>query len=317
VKKPATTTDSSPNPVSSLSAETQGLLVGFLDYIQAECGLSLNTRKAYRRDLVGFLGALGAPIASDLDRLTPRDIENHLRRRHAEGCAVATLARELAAIRMFCRYLVGRQVCRRDASEAILTPKTWHRLPAVITPEQARLLLAAPQPEVDRFWMRDRAMLAILYASGLRASEVTGLKVEDLNTHLGVLRVLGKGNKERIVPIAETAIYAVTQYLAHERPALLKNGPAAELLLSRSGRPLSRRDVHNVVRRYARRAGLPAAIHPHTLRHGFATALLQNGADLRSVQTMLGHADIATTQVYTHVDPNRLRAIHKKFHPRG
>ncbi|MFW6146394.1 MAG: tyrosine recombinase [Planctomycetota bacterium] len=316
MKKPARTTDAA-TPGASLPAETRGLLVGFLDYLQAECGLSLNTRKAYRRDLTGFLGGLGAPIASTLDRLTAGDIENHLRRRQAEGCAVATLARELAAIRMFCRYLVGRQVCRRDASEAILTPKTWHRLPAVIAPDQARRLLAAPQPEVDRFWQRDRAMLAILYASGLRASEAVGLKVDDLNVHLGVLRVLGKGNKERIVPIAETAVYAVTQYLAHERSGLLKHGPAAELLLSRSGRPLSRRDVHTIVRRYVRRAGLPASIHPHTLRHGFATALLQNGADLRSVQTMLGHADIATTQIYTHVDPNRLRAIHKKFHPRG
>ncbi|NLF31282.1 MAG: tyrosine recombinase [Planctomycetes bacterium] len=300
-----------------MPAETQALLVGFLDYLQAECGLSLNTRRAYRHDLEGFLGFLSAPIASTLDRLTPRDIENHLRRRQAEGCAVATLARELAAIRMFCRYLVLQQVCRRDASESILTPRTWHRLPAVISPDQARRLLAAPQPRVDRFWMRDRAMLAILYASGLRASEVIALKVEDLNAHLGVLRVLGKGNKERIVPIAEPAVYAAAQYLAHERPGLLKRGPAAELLLSRSGRPLSRRDVHTLVRRYARRAGLPAGIHPHTLRHGFATALLQNGADLRSVQTMLGHADIATTQIYTHIDPNRLRAIHKRFHPRG
>ncbi len=314
-KKPARTPESEPS--ASLPAETQALLVGFLDYLQAECGLSLNTRKAYRHDLTGFLGALSSPIASNLDRLTVRDIEHHLRRRQAAGCAVATLARELAAIRMFCRYLVGQQVCRRDVSEAILMPKTWHRLPAVISPDQARRLLAAPQPEVDRFWMRDRAMLAILYASGLRATEVVTLKVEDLNVHLGVLRVLGKGNRERIVPIAEVAIYAVTQYLAHERPGLLKNGPAAELLLSRSGRPLSRRDVHTTVRRYARRAGLPSSIHPHTLRHGFATALLQNGADLRSVQTLLGHADIATTQIYTHVDPNRLRAIHKKFHPRG
>ncbi len=306
-----------PSIPNSLPAESQTILLGFLDYLQAECGLSPNTRKAYRRDLIAFVGSLASPTPEALSALSVADIENFLRLRKARGLAVSTIARELAAVRMFCRYLVLQNICSRDASEAILSPKTWNRLPTVLAPERVDLLLAAPNPDLDTFWLRDRALLTLLYAAGLRATEATTLTVDGVNFRMGVLRVLGKGSKERIIPIAAAALDVVRPYLNTQRPALLGDRRGSQLLLSRNGRPLSRGDVYRIVRKYAARAGVGRRVSPHTLRHSFATALLHGGADLRSVQEMLGHADIATTQVYTHVDPSRLRAIHKRFHPRG
>jgi len=303
---------------SSPPGETGAILPGFLDYLQAECGLALNTRKAYRRDLTAFLASLARPTAARLDRLTTADVADFLRYSKARGHSVATVARELAAIRMFCRHLVLQGICPRDVCDVIVTPKKWNRLPEVLSERDAEALLAAPDPGQDRHWLRDRALLAVLYAAGIRASEAAGLKVSDVNFSLGVIRVLGKGGRERIVPVAERALYAVRQYLDHQRGELLAGkADRPELLLSRNGRRLARQDVFRIVRQYVRRATPGRQAGPHTLRHTFATALLSHGADLRSVQEMLGHADIATTQVYTHVDAARLRAIHKKFHPRG
>ncbi len=302
-----------PTADSSLPAEAACLVSAFLDYLQAECGLSLNTRKAYRRDLRAFLASLARPTAANLDRLVAKDIENFLRYSKALGHSVATIARELAAVRMFCRFLVLQRVCRRDVSESIITPKKWNRLPATLDDANVRRLLHAPDSATDRYWLRDRAMLAMLYATGMRAAEIAGLKLSDINFNLGVIRVLGKGNKERIVPAAESALDTVRQYVQTDRAA---DGPP-ELLRSRSDKPLLREDIFRIVRKYVRRAAIDGSVSPHTLRHCFATTLLAHGADLRSVQEMLGHADIATTQVYTHVDAARLRAIHKKFHPRG
>jgi len=305
------------NKTTSLPADTLSVLVGFLDYLQAECGLSVNTRKAYRRDLTVFLHGLSKTVATHLDRLAAADIEQFLRQRKALGRSVATVARELAAIRMFCRYLVIQGFCRRDVSESILSPKKWNRLPTVAPTEQVEQMLRAPAAEQDTFWLRDRAILAILFAAGLRAAEVASLKLADVNFQVGILRVVGKGNRERIVPIAEQALYVVRQYIDHQRSDLVAAADRPELLLSRNGKPLSRADIYRIVRKYARRAGVKGSVSPHTLRHCFATALLQHGADLRSVQEMLGHADISTTQIYTHLDPARLRAVHKRFHPRG
>jgi len=300
-----------------LPDEAREVLVAFLDYLQAECGLSANTRKAYRRDLTAFLSNLAAPTVRHLDRLIGRDVEGFMRHSKALGHSVATVARELAAIRMFCRFLVLQRICRRDVTEAILTPAKWSRLPGLLSEAQMAELLRAPDPAEDTFCLRDRALLALLYATGLRASEAAGLQLEQINFNLGIVRVLGKGNKERIVPVAESALCAVQQYIDHQRGS--QTGPAGRghLLLSRSGRPLAREDIYRIVRKYVRRSAPGERAGPHALRHAFATALLAHGADLRSVQEMLGHADIATTQVYTHVDATRLRAIHKKFHPRG
>lgn len=304
--------------IASLPTDTARTLGAFLDYLQAECGLSLNTRCAYRRDLAAFLEHLARPTAEHLNRLTADDIESFLRYSKSSGHSVATVARQLASIRMFCRFLVIHHVARRDVSQVILAPKKWNRLPDVLRPADMAVLLTCPAAGTDSLWMRDRALLTLLYATGIRASEAVGLKSQDVRASLGIIRVLGKGNRERVVPIAERALYALDQYSRHERPGLVPAGQdPPQLLLSRRGRPLSRVDVFRIVRKYVLRAAVTTRVSPHTFRHSFATALLSNGADLRSVQEMLGHVDIATTQIYTHVDGARLRAIHKKFHPRG
>ena len=303
-------------PASSLPPDRRGHLRGFLDYLQVECGLSTNTRRAYRRDLCRFLGGLDPPVG-ELGKLTTRHVEHFLRACRDEGLSVASIARGLAAVRMFCRYLVLHRVLRRDVSAVVDSPKKWHRLPTVLDDARVGQLLAAPDDGQDVHAIRDRAILTLLYATGIRASELTGLKLQDVNFRLGVARVLGKGSKERIVPIAEAALAAVRDYIDGPRAAGARETAVAPLFLSRTGRALGRADVFRIVCKYVRRAALRGQISPHTLRHAFATQLLAHGADLRAVQEMLGHADISSTQIYTHLDAARLKAIHKKFHPRG
>ena len=297
--------------------EAASHLVGFLDYLQAECGLSSNTRKAYRRDLRQFLAYLAKSRIEKLSSLKPRHIEGFLRASKQRGLAASSVARALAAVRTFCRYLVIERVLLHDAAASIDSPKQWHRLPPLMDDESVRRLLASPDPAQDTHAMRDSAMLTLLYASGIRASELVGLKLNDANFNLGVLRVLGKGSKERIVPVASEAMEAIRLYIEQYRPVLQASASVQTLFLSRTGRPLMREDVFRIVRKYVRRAAIRGNVTPHTLRHCFATHLLSHGADLRSVQEMLGHADIATTQIYTHVDAARLKAIHKKYHPRA
>jgi integrase/recombinase XerD len=306
-----------PKPSAALPPEAASHLHGFLDYLQAECGLATNTRKAYGADLLKFFTHLGRGRAADLSSLTVRDIESSLRRLKDEGLAVSSASRALAAVRTFCRYLALMRVIDRDVSASLDAPKKWHRLPTVLDEESVNMLLSAPDPAQDAYWQRDRAMLHLLYATGMRASELVGLKPGDVNHRLGVVRVLGKGAKERIVPAAESALETVREYMDGDRPASANGEDKTALFLSRTGRPLGREDVFRIVRKYVRRAALRGNVTPHTLRHCFATQLLSHGADLRSVQEMLGHADISTTQVYTHVDAARLKAIHKRFHPRG
>lgn len=301
----------------SLPADAANHLAGFLDYLQAECGLSVNTRKAYSRDLHKFFAYLSGAGLNDLARLSPRHIESFLRSIRSAGLAVASVARALAAVKTFCRYLVILRVLGSDITAIIDSPKQWHRLPTVLDDAAIKQLLDAPDAWQDLHAPRDRALLTLLYATGMRASELTGLDVTDVNFNVGILRVLGKGDRERIVPVAETALSAVREYLRVHRPILAGESPERALFLSRTARRLSREDVYRLVKKYVRRAAVRGNVSPHTFRHSFATQLLSHGADLRSVQEMLGHVDIATTQVYTHVDAARLRAIHKKFHPRG
>ena len=291
-------------------------LAGFLDYLQVECGLAVNTRKAYRRDLRRLLAHLDEAGLNELGEMAPRHIESFLRSLRGEDLADASIARCLAAVRMFCRYLVLHRVLAKDVSAGIATSKKWHRLPTVLPDESVRRLLDEPNPAEDVHVVRDRAILTLLYATGMRAGELVGLKIDDLNFNLGVVLVLGKGAKERIIPVAEAAMTAVSEYLHRYRPQL-RSGDTSMMFLSRTGRPMAREDIFRLVRKYVRRASMNGRISPHTLRHSFATQLLANGADLRSVQEMLGHADIATTQIYTHVDSARLKAVHKRFHPRG
>lgn len=299
-----------------LEASASRHLIDFLDYLQAECGLAINTRKAYHRDLRKFLLFLSPQGPSGLKDLAASHIEGFLKHCKAQGLAVSSIGRALAAVRMFCRYLVLQRVLPADVSDVIDTPKKWKYLPTVLDDSSVRLLLAQPQEDEDPYGLRDRAMLAVLYATGMRASELAGLKTLDINFNVGVARVMGKGSKERIVPVAAAALEVVQAYIRQLRPDLNSAQQEQRLFLSRTGRPLAREDVFRIVRKYVQRAGLRGNVTPHTLRHCFATHLLSHGADLRSVQEMLGHADIATTQIYTHVDASRLKGIHKRFHPR-
>ena len=216
---------------------------------------------------------------------------------------------------MFLRFakLTGR--IYDDFVTIFESPKLWQKLPIICSKQQVLNLINAPCPD-EPFYLRDKAMLELLYATGIRASELAGLKISDINTDIGYLRCLGKGNKERVIPVGKVAIAATVEYVRELRPKLAKPFSGDSLLLSRTGRPMSRIEIWRLIKKYAIRAGMPRNLTVHTLRHCFATHLLAGGADLRSVQEMLGHADIATTQIYTHVDQERLRRIHKKFHPR-
>jgi integrase/recombinase XerD len=299
-----------------LSAMPLGRSVGdFLGYLTAEAGLSQNTVLAYGRDLTAFLGYCNSRGVNELHQINPVVIQGYLRSLTVEQKCESSMKRCLVAIKMFLRFakLTGR--IEDDFTATLESPKLWQRVPAVCSKQQVANLLSAPCP-AEPFYLRDKAMLELLYATGVRAGELAGLKVSDLNLAIGYLRCLGKGRKERIIPLGGVAIAVTRQYIAELRPKLAKSAGGDFLLLSRTGRPLSRIEIWRLVKKYAVRAGMPRNLTVHTLRHCFATHLLAGGADLRSVQEMLGHVDIATTQIYTHVDQERLRSIHRKFHPR-
>jgi integrase/recombinase XerD len=301
---------------------TDRQLTAFLTHLRVECGLSQNTLAAYGRDLRELLADLAEHGVTALDAVGPRDLSDHLARLKTErDLSSASITRHLAAIRVFFRWLTAEGRLPENPADWLERPTRWQRLPGVLSPNQVKRLLDAPSPDDNPtgppLWLRDKALLEMLYASGLRASELAGLGVDDLHRTLRVVRVTGKGNRQRLVPLGKPAEAAVEAYLAECRPKLVKpdGRDRARLLLSRTGRPLERVAIWQIVKRLAARAGL-RDVHPHTLRHSFATHLLMGGADLRSVQEMLGHADIATTQIYTHVDRSRLKDVHKRFHPR-
>ncbi len=287
----------------------------FLSYLTVEAGLAENTILAYGRDLKGFLEYCKSANVARLDQIQPVVIREFMRVLTQDRKSEGSIKRALVAIRMFLRYAKIIGLIEDDFTGILESPKLWQRLPTVCNKQHVLKLLSAPQPE-EPFYLRDKAMLELLYATGVRAGELAGLKNSDLNLDIGYLRCLGKGNKERVIPIGKVAIAATVEYLTKLRPALNKAFSGDFLLLSRTGRPMSRIEVWRLVKKYAIRAGMPGTLTAHTLRHCFATHLLAGGADLRSVQEMLGHVDIATTQIYTHVDQERLREIHKKFHPR-
>lgn len=287
----------------------------FLDYLVVEAGLAENTILAYGRDLIGFLEYCQEHDVTAICQVRPVVIQGYTRVLVEDEKAESTAKRCLVAIRMFLRFAKLTGLIENDFSGLLEAPKLWQRLPTICSKEKVVDLLSAPDPE-EPFYLRDRAMLELLYATGIRASEVAGLNISDINLKIGYLRCLGKGRKERIVPLGRPAINAVIDYLGKLRPSLVKAGSGDVLLLSRTGLPLSRIEIWRLVKKYAHRAGMPKNMTVHTLRHCFATHLLSGGADLRSVQEMLGHVDIATTQIYTHVDQERLRKMHKKFHPR-
>jgi len=293
-----------------------GRYVGdFLNYLKVEAGLAENSILGYGRDLRDFLEYCQDKGVEDLRRLQAATIQNFLVVLSRGNMAEASVKRRLSAVKMFLRFAKMSGVLSDDYTGILDGPKLWQKLPVVCNKKQVFDLLAAPSPK-EPYYLRDKAMLELLYATGLRASELAGLKVSDLNLDVGYLRCFGKGSRERVVPLGRSAIAAVQDYLRVMRARSAKSGSGDFLLLSRTGRPLGRIEIWRLVKKYAVRAGMPRNLTVHTLRHCFATHLLAGGADLRSVQEMLGHVDISTTQIYTHVDNDRLRAIHRKFHPR-
>jgi integrase/recombinase XerD len=291
----------------------------FLAYLRIEAGLAAATLEAYGRDLRDLVDDLKSRGVSSISAVTAAHLVEHLKDLHRErGLQPSSIARHLATIRVFFRFLDANDRLLQDPARLLETPTRWKRLPGVLSPRQMRRLLDAPCPEHGRLWLRDRAMLELMYAAGLRASEVAILRLDELHETLGALTVTGKGSKQRMVPIGRPALEWARRYLDDLRPRLARFPDGRDerrLLLSAGGRPLERVAVWQIVRRNANRAGLHD-VHPHMLRHSFATHLLVGGADLRVVQELLGHSDIATTQVYTHVDRSRLREVVRKHHPR-
>jgi len=294
----------------------QSELTSFLDYLSAECGLSPNTLAAYGHDLETFLVFLSGHAVTALDRVMPSDIVEFLMRQKRRGLAPPSVSRQLVSIRMFYRFLAGENVVRTNPAAMLDSPKAWKNLPDVLSRREVEQLLDAPAA-ATRMGIRDGAILETMYACGARAQEVVDLKAEDVNLEFGYVRLTGKGNKERIVPLGRPACDRLRRYRSEVRPPLAKPSSPGNLFLSRTGRKLDRERIWQIVRKLALKAGLKKRVHPHTLRHSFATHLLEGGADLRLVQEMLGHASISTTQIYTHVDAARLRSIHRKFHPRA
>ncbi len=292
------------------------LLPRFADYIALEQGLSARTQEAYRRDLDRFAqyaATRGAAAPLDVTARMLREYVYHLK---DLGLSPASIRRNVSAVRTWFRFLIGDGVVVRDPSERLETPKRWRTLPDVLTVEEAQKLLASPTLD-DPLVFRDRALLELAYGAGLRVSEWITLGVRDLLLEDGLVRVFGKGSKERLVPIGRSAIGAAAIYLRELRPKLEKGEGKGILLLNSRGRPLTRMGAWKILRGHVERAGITRHVTPHTLRHSFATHLLEGGADLRAVQEMLGHVDIATTQIYTHVDREYLRQVHRSYHPRG
>jgi integrase/recombinase XerD len=291
----------------------------FLAYLKVEAGMAAATIEAYARDLRDLFAYLEGRGIDDVAIVTTRDLAEHLRELHTrQHLQPSSIARHLATLRVFFRFLCANNLVPENPARLLETPMRWKRLPGVLSPAKMKQLIANTTADSRALGLRDRAMLELMYAAGLRASEVAALHVSDYNPTLGVLLVTGKGNKQRLVPVGTPAQQWTQRYLDDQRPHLDRFGDDradGRLLLSQSGRPLERVAVWQIVRRCAQRAGL-RNVHPHMLRHSFATHLLAGGADLRVVQELLGHSDISTTQVYTHVDSTRLREVVRKHHPR-
>ena len=294
-------------------------MLDFLAHLELERGLARNTLEAYRSDLLAF-GRHLDERGSDVVAVSSREINDYLADlavgEQGPGSSAATIRRKSACLRSFYRHLRREGLRESDPTAAIAAPKRPAKLPEVISRDEVRTLLAQPtgsEPAV----LRDRALLEVMYACGLRASEVTGLLISDIDLEAGVLRARGKGSKERIVPIGRAARAALRAYLDRARPRLAGQRLETNVFLNLRGGPLSRQGLHGIVVRHGRSAGLDGRLSPHTLRHAFATHLLAGGCDLRSLQEMLGHADVATTQIYTHLSSGRLKEVYFSAHPRA
>jgi integrase/recombinase XerD len=292
------------------------LLDLYLTHVRVEKGLSPRTVDAYATDLRDYLDDLHRAGVAEIDGVTTRHVEDHLAALAGRGLSARSQARHLAALRTFHRFLCADRVAKNDPAAAVERPRQSRKLPVVLTMEEVDALLAAADPSTPR-GARDKAMIELLYATGLRVSELCGLSLSDVQLTSGYLVAKGKGNKERVVPIGAIARAAVENWLAGPRAALAGGREGQALFVTRSGRKMSRQAFWKLLKRYARKVGVRPELSPHKLRHSFATHLLERGADLRAVQQMLGHADVSTTQIYTHVDARRLRGLYDRFHPRA
>ena len=298
-----------------LSAAEQALIERFLDALWMERGLSANTLAAYRRDLEGFARWLAGEKGALLQVDRPQ-VQAFLAWRHAAGSQARSIARQLSCLRRFYQYALREGQVLQDPTERIEAPKVGRALPEALSEADVEALLAAPAVG-EALGLRDRAMLELLYATGLRVSELVQLKLLEVNTRQGVLRTQGKGGKVRLVPLGEEALDWLARYLGEARPELLRGRVCDAVFVTRRGGPLTRQAFWYLIKRHARQAGIDKHLSPHTLRHSFATHLLNHGADLRVVQMLLGHSDLSTTQIYTHVANERLKELHAEHHPRG
>lgn len=294
----------------------EGIVDRFLSHLAVERGLSRNTLEAYSRDLLRFLEFLERQSVGDLQRVAPWHVQGFMVSLRALNLSPRSVARHLATVRSFFRFLVRERVMSANPTAPVQSPRLGRSLPKTLTQQEVENLLS--QPEGDGpLELRDRAMLELVYATGMRVSELVGLDVSRVTFITGTILVRGKGGKERVVPVGEYAMDALRVYMDQGRPKLQKGRPTQAVFLNRSGRRLTRQGFWKILKGYAKTAQIDVAVTPHMFRHSFATHLLEGGADLRAIQDMLGHADISTTQIYTHVVRNRLKEIHRKYHPRG
>jgi integrase/recombinase XerD len=294
----------------------EGYVNEFIQYLAVERGLAQNTLESYGRDLRQFQTYLHngqLDFIKDSNRSTILAYLNNLQ---TKGRAVSTISRNLAAIKSFYQYLVRERYIEKDPAAHLESPKLEKKLPKILTISEVEELLKQPNTFLPT-GMRDKAMLELLYATGIRVSELISLNISDINLDMGYIKCYGKGAKERIVPLGSIAAKCVQEYIGKGRPKLVRTYEEAALFVNHHGNRLTRQGFWKIIKKYAQEATINKEITPHTLRHSFATHLLENGADLRSVQEMLGHADISTTQIYTHVTKNRLKEVYDKAHPRA
>lgn len=288
----------------------------FVSYLSVEKGVSPNTLEAYKRDVSRLLLYLKEKGYKDPFSVDPGDLSRYIQSLAECGLESSSLSRNISAIKTFYKFMLGEYAKSKDPTIHLQAPKRGQPLPSVLTHQEMAMLLDAPELRKAGGY-RDKAMLELMYASGLRVSEVTELKEGQLLLEQGLIRIFGKGSKERVVPVGQNAVHWLNEYFSKERPQLSKGKSQGIVFLNRHGRKLSRMGVWKILRGYVTRAGVFTHVSPHTFRHTFATHLLEGGADLRAVQEMLGHSDISTTEIYTHVDREYLKEVHRTFHPRN
>ncbi len=288
----------------------------FAHFLRAECSMADNSVQAYTRDIRQFYEWMQSRRISDLRQLDLKSLSLFMQSLHDRQLSASSIARKLVALKTLFRFYVLEGQLTESVAELLNSPKLWQYLPKVLSPEKVDALLNAPSKH-DGYPLRDRALLCLMYATGCRASEVASLTLSQISLEEKTCRCIGKGNKERIVSLNPVAVLAIETYLVHERPLMVIRSQESALFVSRTGRGLTRLTIWRLVKRYAGRVGCSGEVSPHTLRHSFATHMLAGGAEIRALQEMLGHANIRTTQIYTHVEHSRLKSIHRACHPRG